>query len=736
MTSPLRLIVSFASVDKLSGPLKNIVGLAQTGSERFAGMKRAARDLDRELRGVQGELARSSGNVTELMEREASLKAQIAETNREMEKQARILKLQASADKMIARGESLKASGQQHMIAGAAMAAPLIYAGKAAMDYEKKLALIAQKSDLSAAATQAFGDRVLKVAADTSQGSSTLLEAVDFLGGKGVAVDAIDAMLPAIGKFATAWDANVVDASKAAYAGFLSLKVPLSDTARSLEIMAAAGNAGGFEVKDMAQYFPQLTANMATFGASGVTAVADLSAALQVLEAKSGDGAAAATNLGNLLTFAKTSRGIKNFQKFGVDVTAALKKAEQEGASPIQTLIDLINEATKGDTSKIPQLISDQQAGKGALALIDSAQRYQEIKAEALAAVGLTEKEFNRMAGTSAANFQNMQTALQTLTLTAGTHLLPALTDGVKWITRTVGAISAWARANPGTTKTLLQIVGALAVFRIGLGAFQFVFGSSLVMMGKGFGLLISAGPTVVKTLGMIRTGALFLARGVIQAGMMMLANPLVAVIVGIVAVLGVAGYMIYKHWDTIMAAVGKGVDWVQGKWASFQTWLGGAVTWFVNLHARFNEAGQRIMQGLWEGISSRVAAIKNLITGIAGSVVGWFKNILGIKSPSRVFMGLGGQLGAGLALGIAQSQGAAAMATRSLADEVIAAPRLELPAPAAGAGRSARFGDVNITIKAAPGQSPQDIAEEVKRILDELSRRGGGGSSFTDDED
>ncbi|HZV57732.1 MAG TPA: phage tail tape measure protein [Sphingobium sp.] len=720
----LRLIVSFATNDKLTGPLKNIVGLAQSGRERFAGMKREVRDLERELKGVQREMGTAGADVGQLAAREAELQQQLARANAEMEKQERLLKRLASADQMIARGESLKGAGQHNMMMGAAMAAPLLFAGKAAMDYEKRLALIAQKSDLSATTTEKFGQRILAVASDTAQSSGSLLDAVDFLGGKGVSVANIDAMLPAIGKFATAWDADVVDASKAAYAGFLSLHVPLKETERSLEIMAAAGNAGGFEVKDMAQYFPGLTANMATFGAKGVGAVADLSAALQVLEAKTGDGAEAATNLSNLLTFAKTNRGIQNFKKFGVDISAALKKAEKEGASPIQTLIDLINKATKGDTSKIPQLISDQQAGKGALALIDSAKRYQEIKAEALAAVGLTEKEFNRMSETSAANFQRMQTALQGLTLTAGTHLLPMLTDGVKWITSIVNAVAAWARANPETAKTLLQIVAAFAAFRIGLGALQFVFGSSLVLLGNGFKLVLKHGPALMTVLGGVRTAALFLARGVLQAGAMMLANPVVAAIVAIVAALGVAGYLIWKHWDKIKGIFAAGLAFVRG------------------LPGQFMAAGRAIIDGLLGGLSARWNALKDKISAIGSSVSNWFKDKLGIHSPSRVFMDYGRHIAGGLALGIAQAQAAPAQAAQTMADRVMSAPRLDdAPRSGTGAGRpgaAMSFGPITFNIYAQPGQSAQDIAAEVERILREREGRGSASrrSEFRDDEE
>lgn len=731
----LRLLVSFASSDKLSGPLKKIVGLSESGSENLAGMKREARGLERELRDVQGELSRSTGNVTTLMNRERDLASRIARTNDQMERQVKLLKINASVDAMKQRGADLRGAGMQNMAQGGAILAPLILAGKAATDYEKQLALIGQKTDMNEAATERFGKRILQVANLTGQTGNTMLQSVDFLSGKGLSTKAIDAMLPGIGRFATAWDADVVDSSKAAYAGYLSLQVPLNQTSRSLEIMAAAGKAGGFEVKDMAQYFPQLTSNLATFGAKGLTAVADLSAALQVLEAKTGDGATAANNLDNLLSFVKSKEGIKNFSKVGIDLPAALKKAEAEGRSPLETLIGLIEKATGGDKSKIPQIIGDRQAGAAALALVDSQKRYLAIKNEALKSVGLTEKEYNRMSKTSAVNFTKMQTALGTLVLTVGSKLLPTLTEGVKWITRTVGAVSDWAAANPEATKSILKIAMGLGAFKVGLGALQMVVGTVIGPLAtlwgwwQKFKLLREAG-TIASAFGKIRTAVVFLGQGFARAGVLMLANPMVLIITAIVAALGIAGYLIYKHWDTISGAFKAGVAWVKSA-------IGGLPDWLKRL-------GGMMMQGLLMALSP--GALAQRLVAIARSGITAFKNFFGIKSPSRLMMGMGGFITEGLASGIDRGSGSPIRAARTMAKGVagasLASASLAMAATGGGSGTGngggpARFGDVHITIHAAPGQSAQDIALAVQDVLDRQADQAAAArrSSYRDDD-
>lgn len=62
---------------------------------------------------------------------------------------------------------------------------------------------------------------------------------------------------------------------------------------------------------------------------------------------------------------------------------------------------------------------------------------------------------------------------------------------------------------------------------------------------------------------------------------------------------------------------------------------------------------GGFLMDGLVAGLKAKIAAVKDAINGIGSSVVGWFKTKLGIASPSKVFAGLGGHLSEGLAVGI-----------------------------------------------------------------------------------
>lgn len=144
-------------------------------------------------------------------------------------------------------------------------------------------------------------------------------------------------------------------------------------------------------------------------------------------------------------------------------------------------------------------------------------------------------------------------------------------------------------------------------------------------------------------------------------------------------------------------------------------------------------------MSGLVNGISSRLAAVREVVVGAADAVGAWFREKLGIASPSKVFMQYGGWISEGAALGIAGGQGAVrsaalAMATAATATMPLAADaaalRIDTRAPLSAAGPTAPAGGgggnvYTITINPGPGADVQAIARAVAAELDRRERAG-----------
>ena len=162
--------------------------------------------------------------------------------------------------------------------------------------------------------------------------------------------------------------------------------------------------------------------------------------------------------------------------------------------------------------------------------------------------------------------------------------------------------------------------------------------------------------------------------------------------------------------------------------WEDFANGIRDKVEAIGGYAVRFGQFGMDMMKGLASGIWNGLAWVGDAINGVASSTVSWFKEKLGIHSPSRVFMALGQNIPEGAALGIQRGssllRGAAlAMATVPLT----AAAGMgggTLMASGAGGGASVGGSSYQITINAPAGADPQAIARAVSAELDRREGR------------
>lgn len=110
-----------------------------------------------------------------------------------------------------------------------------------------------------------------------------------------------------------------------------------------------------------------------------------------------------------------------------------------------------------------------------------------------------------------------------------------------------------------------------------------------------------------------------------------------------------------------------------------YQVFAGVMEYFGIDLPGKFSEFGAMIMQGLVSGIKNAAGAVKDAVVGMGDSVGGWFKDKLGIKSPSRVFMQFGDDTAEGLALGIAANKDSPLKQVAGMAKQVAAAGAIAL---------------------------------------------------------
>jgi hypothetical protein len=204
-------------------------------------------------------------------------------------------------------------------------------------------------------------------------------------------------------------------------------------------------------------------------------------------------------------------------------------------------------------------------------------------------------------------------------------------------------------------TIALAGVLGPLAVLKF-----------SMTTLGMQGGIL-------ARVLGLGAGAFRLLGSAIMFVGRMMLANPIGLLITAI----ALGAFLIYQYWEPIKAFFGTLWDGVRSTFAT-------AATWFSTLPTKFAEFGSNIIGGLVDGITGRLGAVKDAIVSVADSTVGWFKEKLGIHSPSRVFGELGGFISQGAAIGMEGEAGRVARAAVGLA--TVAATSFGTPAFANGA--------------------------------------------------
>lgn len=344
-----------------------------------------------------------------------------------------------------------------------------------------------------------------------------------------------------------------------------------------------------------------------------------------------------------------------------------------------------------------------------------------------------------------------------------GTTILPAVKDLMNAITPMIDRISAWVERNPRLTRTLLAIVAAMAALSFTVSAFAFLFGGLLKLYQgalivkrayialMNLDLILIARLRVMYAADAVAKWAATAAQWALNAAMY--ANPIGLVILAVIALIAIVVLLVknwdkvsafFKNlWDKIKSYFFQALDFVK-KWGWLMVgpigWLIKAwsmlpqffsqlwpkvkqifldfLAWFVGLHKQFFNIGSEIIQGIWNGIKAKAAALWDFVKGIGKGIANAFKSVLGIASPSKVFMDYGVNITEGAKKGIEKGSPGVVGASSGMARNVS-------PVPNRGGGG----GNINggITINFSPvingAGSPQDILAAIKQYTPQLIR-------------
>lgn len=762
-----------AAVDKLQA--KHTA--QRTELQRLLPIMRASGVDTRDLGGAQ---ARLQAQIT-------SANAAIDTQKNKLERLNRTQEKLASARGKLKRGQELAGNaamaGASSAATGAAIGGPVLGMIKAfapAEDAATQLRASLMLSDgsvpesfkqISDLATR-LGDRLPGTTAEFQEMMTMLvrqgMSAKTILGGMGEAAAYLGVQLKMPVTEAAEFAAKMQDATRTSEKDLMGLM----DTIQR-------GFYLGVNSNDMLEGFSKISPALDIIKKEGLEAANALAPLLIQLDQKAMEGGAAGNAVRKILQMGmatdKVAKANKALAKHKIKLDFTDGKGEFGGIeklySQLEKLKKLDTETRLGITKEI---FGDDAETLTALNtfMSNGIAGYRDVQGKMKAQADL-QMRVNEQLGTLSNTWEAATGSFTNAQAEFGAAVAPQLKEIITWLGELAGKTGAWARENPVLAGNLVKVAAVLSAVSIAFGTVALgvagVLGPFLALrfMLAQVGIRL---PNLIGLLFNLGKGALpLVATGFRLLGAAVMANPIAAVIFGLVT----AGALLYANWSTIG-------PWFKGIWEEMKLGASGGITGIAKLildfspiglfyrafaavmnyfgfelPAKFTELGGMMMQGLVNGITSGLGAVKNAVMGAGESAINFFKEKLDIHSPSRVFASLGEFTMQGLAIGLGKGEGSPLAQIADTAKRIASAGAVALgvgtaatptlangitfddrPAMSAAAPAAPTGGDTyHFHFAAAPGQDTQALERQIRGIMAriESEKAARGRSSLKD---
>lgn len=386
----------------------------------------------------------------------------------------------------------------------------------AAMSFDERLAHMANTAfNERDSAGRKIGMKELESAVNKAVGKGgggtreQAAEALDSLIASGAmsSSGAID-MLPQLMRYSAASGADPAQLAQIGIRAKQTFKISDSDFPNVMNMAIAAGQSGGFELKDMAKWLPQQMAAATMSGMSGRAGFAKLAALNQAAAITAGSKDEAGNNVVNLLAKINSDDAADKAKKLGIDLPKYLQNRRAKGVDSVDAFAELVDKtvasrsdykslqvklkSSKTDDEKratlesmaaiaqgagIGQLIVDRQAMMALLGMMNNPEYLKkvlgDVRANDVSSGGAGDKNYEVVSDTSAFKLRQAEQQKDIGQKSAMDSLTPA-------IGKAADAFADLASKHPlliGTTTLATTALGALA------GAAGL---ASLAMGGKG----------------------------------------------------------------------------------------------------------------------------------------------------------------------------------------------------------------------------------------------------------
>ena len=371
---------------------------------------------------------------------------------------------------------------------------------KVSADYQAIIRDIAIKAGVARTAQEGDMSRgIIKTSNDIGMGRNEVAGVVNELVGAGMELKQALEFAPVAAKFVVGQGSSGVDTAKMIQA--LQTNAKITDPKvleKALEAVAFQGQEGSFEASDMARWFPELLASMGRQGITGMDAVTQLGAMLQVQMKTAGTADEAANNLKNWMEKVGSGDVVKAYSKAGIDYQGSLNTGIQGGKSTLEASFGLAKryieatdpkkaakmaeataqiskeanpEKAKAMLSSLEQalrtgdIFADMQVKSALTAYMQYSGLYERLKTESANASGILDKNLAERRDTSSQKWAEMFQAGNDAMRSVGDAIRPVTDAVATGLTTVVKSLTKVSDESPELVKWLTGLaIGASAI--------------------------------------------------------------------------------------------------------------------------------------------------------------------------------------------------------------------------------------------------------------------------------
>ena len=481
--------------------------------------------------------------------------------------QERLNRVEAARDRNMAKRDAYKSGILETVALGATVVAPV----KAAMDFESTMADIRKVVDFPEPdGLQKMGQTILDMSRRLPMTANDIGKIVAAGGQSGIAAKELTTFAESAIKMGVAFDITADEAGQA----MAEMRAAFRMTQPQVNALADKINYLGNNTAASAKDIMEIVQRIGPLGEVAGAASGSIAAMGATLRGMGIGNEIAATGIKNLLLNlsagkAATKAQVAVFKQLGYTANEVSKSMQLNADETIRVILKKISQLPKhAQAAALTQLFGKEVVGSIAplLTNLDQLQANLKLVGDQTKYAGSMEKEYQARAATTANSLIIFRNQVNALGITIGSVLLPAVNSLLMTVGPWVGQVTELAQKYPTVTKAVIATVGALVAMKVATFALGFAFtylkGGLLNIVGLFYrtsaaaALVGTTTTTAAAGTTLLGRAFLFLGRGILWAGRMLLLNPIGLAVTAIAG----AAYLIYQNWEPLKA-------WLKGLW-------------------------------------------------------------------------------------------------------------------------------------------------------------------------